>query len=217
MNAKPEAKGPVAERLLDLLYPPKCGLCGFLGERPICTVCEGEFERYDLELQERGRMEALNGIARLFHYRGRAAQAVQRLKYSRCTTLATPMAKQLADYAAGLSLLDFDLFIPVPIHASRRRLRGFNQSELLCEFLPKERMRPELIERIRATAPQVGLTDAQRMVNLKGAFRARSKVAGARVVLVDDVLTSGHTALECAKALKEAGAKEVAALAFAGG
>jgi ComF family protein len=116
-----------------------------------------------------------------------------------------------------LDLVDYDLFIPVPIHPSRRRFRGFNQSELLSERLPAERLRPDLLRRVRATLPQASLSPEQRRTNLKGAFSATAEVLGAHIVLIDDVLTSGTTALECAKALKEAGAREVVAVAFAGG
>lgn len=203
--------------LLDLVYVPKCGLCGFTGTPAICTVCESSFEPYDDEIAVLGPSGPLDGVARRFHYRGRAEQAVTRLKYSRVTSLAEPMAAHIESFARALNLLNHDAFVPVPIHVSRRRYRGFNQSSLLCERLPRELVYPGLLKRIRATQPQAGLDPESRRKNLLGAFQADPQAAGKRIVLVDDVLTSGHTAIECAKVLKDAGAIEVVALAFAGG
>lgn len=202
---------------LDAIYPPKCGLCGALGSPAICSVCEGDFAPFDEDVVPRTETEHLDGMARLYRYQGRAAQAVQRLKYARCTSLIEPMARRLADYAERVGLCHYDLFVPVPIHASRRRFRGFNQSEELARHLPKEGFRPELLVRIRPTMPQTSLSHEERLQNLRGAFRAMPAVNGRHIVLVDDVLTSGQTALECARALKAAGAKEVVALTFCGG
>jgi ComF family protein len=150
--------------------------------------------------------------ATLFRYEGRAGQAVRALKYGRSTSLIDAMAGEVR---AAVSDLGFgvDAVIPVPIHWSRRCTRGFNQSELLCEGTET---RPELLARVRRTRPQAGLTRDERERNLHGAFRASPRVSGLRVLLVDDVLTSGHTARECAKVLREAGAAEVGILAFCG-
>ncbi len=111
---------------------------------------------------------------------------------------------------------EVDLIVPVPLHWSRRCYRGFNQSELLCFGLPEELLRPRSLRRIRATHAQVTLDPAARLTNLQGAFAADPCVAGKVVLLVDDVVTSGTTASECAFTLKQAGAESVALLAFAG-
>jgi ComF family protein len=148
----------------------------------------------------------------LFPYTGRPAQAVRRLKYSRCTSLAGFMADEVAEAVSRFGL-DPDLVVPVPIHWSRRCMRGFNQADLLCEGLDSV---PQALRRVRRTRPQVGLTDAERRTNLVGAFRATAIVKGQRVLLIDDVLTSGQTARECARALFGAGATEVGVLAFCG-
>lgn len=206
----------IADAVLDVFYVPKCALCGFVDRPTICSVCEGEMEPLDSEVRPGSLLSPMDGMARLYRYSSRAEQAVTRLKYSRVTALAMPMAERIAAFASELRLLDADLILPVPIHRTRQRLRGFNQSELLCEALPKEALRLDLLSRIRATAPQAGLTQQERIANVRGAFRASPDVRGQSVLLVDDVLTSGTTMGECAKALKDAGAREVIALAFAG-
>jgi len=150
--------------------------------------------------------------ASLYMYRGRAAEAVQAFKYGRHTAMASWMADEVGS-APGRFGLEYDAAVPVPIHWSRRASRGFNQSEMLAE-----RLSPlgGALMRVRPTPPQVGLSREQRQKNLIGAFAATPAVRGLRVLLIDDVLTSGSTARECAKALLAQGATEVGILTFAG-
>lgn len=151
--------------------------------------------------------------ATLFRYTGRAAQAVRRLKYSRSTSLVGWLAEQMADSLSEL-LIEEDIIVPVPIHWSRRCHRGFNQAELLASAFPAHIVQPRLLKRTRRTKPQVGLSHAQRLSNLSGAFLASPQVAGKRIILIDDVVTTGGTVLECARALRVQGAKEVGVFAF---
>jgi len=215
----PEAKtfwNSFSKAALDLLYPPKCGLCGFLGDNAICDACGDSFEKLDNQIVEQDPSFVVNGWARLYVYSGRSGQAVQRLKYSRVTSLAEPMSKRLWEFAERVNLDDADMYLPVPIHWGRRFLRGFNQAELLCDAFPRKSVRKDVLLRWRATRPQVGLTPEERRKNLEGAFRTTKDLSGQKVVLVDDVLTTGVTIAECAKSLREAGAMEIYALAFAG-
>ena len=152
----------------------------------------------------------------LFRYEARAAQAVQRLKYERATCLASELSRLLFEFVDAQGLLVCDLIVPVPIHWSRLAHRGFNQSELLCESMPKDKTRTDALKRIRATPPQARLSHDERFKNLKDAFRASKFVEGKSVLLVDDVLTSGQTFAECANALKQAGATKVDAVALCG-
>lgn len=195
---------------LESLYPTKCPLCGLLADRSPCGACYGEFVANE-PFAAYFDSGLLDFHAALYRYEGRAAQAVRRLKYSRCTSLAAFMADEIAEAAARLP--DNDLVVPVPIHWSRRNRRGFNQSELLTEGLNPA---IKALVRVRSTRPQAGLPRELRERNIQGAFRASSVVANKRILLVDDVLTSGHTARECAKALRAAGAVEVGILAYCG-
>jgi ComF family protein len=109
----------------------------------------------------------------------------------------------------------FDLIVPVPLHPAKRRERGFNQAELLAESLTDRVSAPlrPVLERTRYTTTQTAFDRSERMENLRGAFRLRknSDVRHLRVLLIDDVLTTGSTLSECARVLKKAGATSVCA------
>lgn len=109
-----------------------------------------------------------------------------------------------------------DVIVPVPIHPSRRAIRGFNQAELCASRVKGLLVQPSYLKRIRATRPQAGLSLREREENLNRAFRASPEVRGRSVILVDDVVTSGHTGRACARSLKEAGAVSVGIVAFCG-
>ena len=117
---------------------------------------------------------------------------------------------------------DADALVPVPLHWRRLWMRRFNQSSLLAKAISQEcgvAVAETALKRVKATAQQVGLSQSERAQNVQGAFRVpperRAEVAGRRLVLVDDVLTSGATSDACARALLRAGARNVDVLVFA--
>ena len=150
-----------------------------------------------------------------------ARTLVQSLKYSDRQDLAPTMGRWMA--RAGHELLgDADALVPVPLHWRRLWARRFNQSALLAKTIAETAGVPVAdgaLKRVKATVQQVGLSKAQRAENVQGAFRVpdegRAAVAGRKLVLVDDVLTSGATADACARALLRAGARNVDLLVFA--
>lgn len=187
----------------NLVWPAKCALCGALGDS-FCAACRSECVGYDGPLA----LPGLDSVTAVYRYEGRAKEAVARLKFSRSLALAEPMAAMVAE----LPLPAFDVAVPVPIHWSRRARRGFNQAAELARALPN--VRSESFLRIRRTGTQRTRDRAARLAAVRGAFRAHD-VAGARVLIVDDVCTSGGTLRACAEALREAGASEVHAAVFA--
>jgi ComF family protein len=150
-----------------------------------------------------------------------ARALVHALKYGDRLDLAPTMGRWMA--RAGRELLaDADALIPVPLHWRRLLARRFNQSGLLAKAIGQESGIPlaeAALKRVKATAQQVGLSQAERAQNVQGAFRVpaerKAEVAGRRLVLVDDVLTSGATSDACARALLRAGARSVDLLVFA--
>lgn len=191
----------------------RCALCARIDSRSICDRC-----RDDIVYAPRDVVSGTGPVSRrasVARYEGRAAQAVQRLKYHRVTSHARALGDAMAELAAETGLDQVQAVIPVPIHPSRARVRGFNQSDLLAEAF--SHVRPRLLMRTRPTRPQVGLTIADRLDNLRDAFTASPEVAGMTVLLLDDVTTSGGTAEECARTLLRAGAVDVYLVTYASG
>ena len=130
-----------------------------------------------------------------------------------------PLSSTLSTYVEFAVPHDemFDAVVPVPLHWRKRWSRGFNQAELLARPIAKRRQIPVLraLRRKRSTEVQATLAVAGRRRNVQGAFEARLNVAGKRILLVDDVMTTGATASACAMALKRAGAKSVSLVTVA--
>jgi ComF family protein len=176
------------------------------GEAALCGSCrQGEtaFERlrsfgaYDNELR----------------------QLIVLLKYSGVRSLARPLGDWLAVALADCPWRgEADVIVPVPLHPRRERARGYNQAELIARELARWLGKPvktDWLARVKDTPSQTGLTPAQRIENVQGAFSARDKVDKARILLVDDVCTTGATLNACARALKRAGAESVQAVTVA--
>jgi ComF family protein len=154
-------------------------------------------------------------------HEGALREAIHLLKYGRKHSLGKKLGRFLIPPAEGLCLLvppaSPEVVVPVPLHPSRLRNRGFNQSLLLADAVSRWLNVPldyVALERVRATRPQVELTPAERKANIRGAFAVRrpAGVEGRKVLLVDDVFTTGATVSECARMLGKAGATEVLVL-----
>ena len=213
-------------RALDLLYPPRCVGCAAFGHN-LCENCAGELltasgpgrcGRCGVRRDDEGRCpdcslwRDLDGARAAVEMTGAARRVVHGLKFSGIRDLADDMAAALVPVVNALAP---DAILPIPLHRSRRRQRGFNQAEVLFERLGWPPA-PGRLDRVRATASQVGLSAGERRENVAGAFRYRGPdLKGATVAVLDDVVTTGATAGECARVLREHGAARVYALAYA--
>ncbi|MDH4226880.1 MAG: ComF family protein [Deltaproteobacteria bacterium] len=187
-------------KISDAAHCVKCGrpFAGAIETPGSCGEC----------LTEKRWFEAMRSA---FFYDGNVAEAVRDLKYNKKTELARPMAKWVSLAAKGLGEGGFDTVMPVPLHLKRLRERGFNQSLLIAREVSKRlgaRLSYDNLERIRHTRPQVELEHNERSANVKDAFALRDKgaVKNRRVLLIDDVCTTGATIAECSKVLARAGA-----------
>lgn len=165
-----------------------------------------------------GRLR-LDGAAAVARYRGGAKRLVKALKFRGETRLAAPMAGLMAErYRNSHFFGAVDVLLPVSLHGERLLRRGFDQSVLLARTLSGLTalpVREGTLRRTRTTSPQANLRRAERLINLDGVFEAAEKLDGERVLLIDDVLTTGATVADCARACRQAGAARVYALTFA--
>jgi ComF family protein len=237
------AAGASAARVvLGIVYPPTCIGCGGATGEPhtLCARCWSEMRFIERPFCERlgtpfaidlgmpllspaaiaepPVFERARAVAR---YDDVARRLVHRLKYGDRLELARALATMMVRSGAEL-LAEAQVIVPVPLHRWRLWWRRFNQAMALASVVSKASgvpCDPFLLARVKPTKPQVGLSKAQRGENLQGAFRvpaeARPRLEGKRVLLVDDVLTTGATANAASRALLRGGARAVDVLAFA--
>jgi len=229
--------------LLNLILPDQCRVCGeslhefsripvcgrCLHEPPpfvaeyFCSACRAPFVN-PFPLDETGRcmlcrmgLQGFDAVYTYGSYEGTLRKLIHLFKYEGVRPLARAFGESLA-----LALprdQGFDAIVPMPLHWWKRWRRGYNQSDLLAREISRRWNVPVrgLVTRKKATAPQAGLTNSQRRLNVSGAFRVKNgiRLKGLRILLVDDVLTTGATASACARALKRAGAAHVSLLTLA--
>ena len=230
-----------ARTLADVVYPPTCLACraAIADGDALCPKCWSEMSfiapplcdrlgvPFEHDVGERRlSRQAVDDPPVFSRARavasfedGPARKLVHRLKYSDRGELARPMGAWMARAGAEL-VADCDVVTPMPLHRTRLWKRRFNQAAALAREVAKrggKPYEPGLVERVKATRSQIGLTRLQRAENMQGAFRApsRANVSGRRILLIDDVLTSGATANAASRALLRAGAARVDVLVFA--
>ena len=218
---------------LDMLFPPRCVGCGsfeaFLCRRcgeglppatpPRCAVCWRPYKGSGLCPKCRRQRPAFTGLRSPYVFRDTVRELVHALKYDHQAALATPAASLLSRYLEEENI-GADILIPVPLYPRRERARGYNQSALLARGLGRLVGLPvedRALIRERNTPSQAERASAEeRRLNVEGAFRHRGEgFSGQRVLLIDDVATTGATLDACARVLRESGAASVWALTFA--
>ncbi len=236
---------PLLRRVLDLVLPSTCAYCNSPTEAsavpffcsacwsdfsvlsgPFCPSCGRPFESSEAlshspdHVCQSCRMKPprFDQALSVGYFEGSLREAVHQFKYRPCHALGKPLGAWMSGNLRVLTSIDS--IMPVPLHRSRLRRRGFNQALLLAYPLSRDNDMPLCFDnlwRVRPTRPQVELSGEDRIKNVAGAFALRRplEVAGASVLLVDDVFTTGATLNECANVLKIAGAASVTALTLA--
>ncbi len=198
---------------LTLIFPPRCAGCGRV-DTVWCARCQREIDLVPF-VHKANRFDSLTAWAATGVHEAVLQNAVQALKYERALGVAEPLGQRLAHCAVDLAWA-FDLIVPVPLHEERRRSRGYNQAELMAIVMGRilhVPCHPHALRRIRNTRSQVGLDQTQRLENVADAFVAQEEgLRDLRVLLVDDVFTTGATMDACARAARATGAKAVYAL-----
>src|SRR5438067_343121 len=222
--------------IASLVYPPTCTICaGSVGPHDyLCADCETKLSRivppfcakcsepFDGAITTTfscancaHRALYFDAAVSAYRSRGIARHVILNFKYGRQIHLRHLVARWLVAALDDERLRErrFDAIVPVPLHPAKQRERGFNQAALLAEWLSAHMALPlrPVLQRVRFTTTQTAFDRSERMQNLGNAFRLRKNadVRKSRVLLIDDVLTTGSTLSECARVLKEAGAQSV--------
>ncbi len=240
---------PLLERILDWLYPNRCGVCHRFCDDAICQDCKSKWTLVTLPyclwcgkpFEPHAKTSPLCGACLQGRYKfdyarsavvyeGVGRETVHAFKFNRRPRLAQPMGELMAEVMrcalsgeSGLLPSPWQrpsMLVPVPLYPKTQRLRGYNQAELLAKVVGQILHIPvetKILVQTRPMKPQATLGEKERWENVKGAFEVTGPelVKGQIVVIVDDVMTTGATLNECAKALKRAGARQVYCLTFA--
>ena len=224
--------GVVLNSALDVLFPRLCVRCGRPGaflcstceatavriEPPVCPVCGTPRASESLCPSCASHTKSISSIRSVFRLEGVIRRAIHELKYNNLRAIAPTLAAYLTSYVASADY-NPDLIVPVPLHSSRQRHRGYNQSELIAAALARGTgisLDSNTLTRRRKTTSQVGSRTAhERLLNVEGAFSCKGDMRGKHILLVDDVCTTGATLESCAVALRREGAVHVWGLTVA--
>ena len=201
--------------LIDLVFPPRCAHCGRVDWR-WCPHCVNELRTVPISGIRR-TLPHNSGLDALYSsgdHTGILQSAVKALKYDAATEVVDPLGDRLARIIIKANV-SFDMIIPVPLHAARLSQRGYNQANEIAQCVALctgIRCEPAAITRQRETRTQVGLNKQERQANVSDAFHATRDLSGQRILLVDDVYTTGATIAACAQAARTAGASKIIGL-----
>ena len=197
------------DSILNLIFPPRCEVCKTNSSEVLCEQC----------FQQIKFMKPHLGIHSVSIYEGVLRSAIHRFKFKKRKRLAEPLGILLVKYlgsSPSMEMKEMDVIIPVPLHRKRLRERGFNQTELLARVISRYYEVPvtPALERILNTRAQFDLPRAERFRNIAGAFKVCDikSVYNKRILLLDDIYTTGSTIAECSKSLKTAGARRIEVL-----
>jgi ComF family protein len=225
----------ILDPILQFVYPPLCLACGETLEGHERLVCEGcwqsvesvhpEDDLYQQFLTKLTSEGLISGLFSPFYFEkeGKLQSIIHGLKYQGYTSLGVKAGRKIGELIEATHVLPkADVLLPVPLHPLKKRERGYNQSELICQGIEEVTgisVRTDLLRRRKYTVSQTQLSLEERKENVGDAFeineKRRDEIAGKSFIVVDDVITTGSTINACAEALCDAGAERVHAAAIA--
>jgi len=212
-----------AQSLIDFIYPNVCVVCGVrmpLDQRVICQSCWDALPRNIHTVLASGD-KTISGkkwfsfVAWRFYYKETVRELIHLYKFNGFSLLHRPLGLEMTEAVLNRpELVQADALVPVPLHRARLRERGYNQSLLLAQVISEKTKIPVVLalERIKNTRPQVSIERAEdKIKNVKGIFTVKQEcsIKDKRLVLIDDIFTTGATVNECSKTLAGAGAREI--------
>ena len=207
--------------LLSLLFPKKCIICAKRVNNIICNHCFLTIAKQNTFHLQKYSHQFFQKHVYMFSYEGEIRKIILNYKFNNQSYLLDYFVEiMIKNEKICRFLKTYDIIIPVPIHKKRKNERGYNQSELISKVIAKElniKHFTDVLVKTMNTTPQSALTKNERFTNTKNVYKIQNiqKIKEKRVVLFDDIFTTGATANSCAKLLKENGAKEIAIFTIA--
>jgi len=207
--------------LLDLIYPPVCGICNKINKKSLCKKCELQLKKYEIYTIEKCKARKFDYQIKILKYEDIVRSKIIDYKFNENSYLYKTFAKIILNNEKIYGFLQkYDIMLYVPMHIKKKMQRGYNQSELIAKEIAKKlgiKFNNKSLIKIKNTAKQSTLTKNQRRENVKDAYAIKNgdTIKNKRIILFDDIFTTGNTVEECSKVLKIAGAKEIVVLTLA--
>ncbi len=210
----------ITEYILQMCFPPCCGRCGKIGKAYLCQKCT-QIIQPQLYIQTYPKTHSFRKHIYLFHYQGELRELFLSYKFQNQSHLYHAFAEILIknEKIYG-NLKNYDIILPVPISKQRKKERGYNQSALIARKIAKQAgifYAPHVLQKIKHNAPQHTLGIKKRRENVQNAYIIKHPeiIQHKKVLLVDDIFTTGNTVKECSRVLQQAGVTEVSVLTIA--
>ena len=209
------------EHILDLLYPRTCGFCDIINKNYLCAKCYNRLKHIDNTKVYKCKSNYINYHGYIFKYADLIRDKIIDYKFNEKAYLHKTFCYLiLKNENICRYIKSYDIIIPVPIHKDRKKQRGYDQTKLLAKEVAKNlkiEIRNDILKKNINIAPQSTLNAIQRMENIKGAYNINKteELTGKRILLMDDIYTTGSTLEECAKTISIINAKEISAFTLA--
>lgn len=209
------------EFVLDFLFPPACVVCGKIDKNWLCPKCQIRVERLEKSCEVQIENKKYEKLLYIFKYESLIRKLVLGYKFSNKAYINNFFVNTILKNEKNCNLLkQYDMIIPVPMHRKKMQKRGYNQTELISEKIATKlniENRPDILKKIVNTTTQSKLGGKARQTNIQHAFFIKNdiEVEDKKIILLDDIYTTGATSEECSRILKDAGAKEILILVLA--
>ena len=210
------------EKILDLIFPPVCGICNKEINTYLCKNCEEEINKITCVGENKYSNKNFSTHMYLFNYEGIIRSKIISYKFDDKPYLYKSFCEIFVKNKKVCEFLkNYDIIISVPMYKKKKNQRGYNQSELIAREIAKKvkniEYRSDILLKIKNTANQSLLNKEQRQENLKNAYEVKNKeyISNKNILIFDDIYTTGSTANECSKMLVEAGARSIGILTIA--
>jgi len=207
--------------ILELIYPTTCGICDKICKEALCKKCELKLKKYEINLIRKTKKMYFNESIHIFRYEDLIREKIISYKFANKAYLYKTFSKIILKNEKICGFFkNYDIIIPVPIHKKRKLERGYNQTELIAKAIANQtrlKLEKNVLLKQKNIVSQSSLNKNDRKQNVKNAFIVNNieKVINKKILLFDDIYTTGSTVNECAKILKRAGAKQVGVLTIA--
>lgn len=207
---------------LDLIFPPICGFCGKVDTKYICNNCIKTVNAISLNKIDYYSDKFFKNHLYIFKYEDIIREKIIKFKFENEAYLYRMFAEAVLNNKENINFIEkYDYLIPVPIHKKRKKQRGYNQSELIARKINDEiksiKLQTNIIIKYKNIVPQSTLNQNGRKENIKNVYKVinKEKIKNKKILILDDIFTTGSTVNECSRILKEAGAKEIGVLTIA--